>query len=217
MERNSPKSLCHLSRESRRWLEGMELRSSAKRSSLRSGKVMVDDTVSMIQPRTFLQVAHDASPLRNLVTEMGSVRCGGSWSGWRGRRMRSIDSMRRRRTFVRRDSGPWAAAIKSSTKRSTGILVAVSLVDCCAGGSATTSVDGVSASASRRCGPARRRLCSCWLAMSAIVSVTAQKAGGDSVQPMGKAKGKAISGGSPSPDGMATPSLGMSSSRSHTR
>eukprot|EP00980_Cylindrotheca_fusiformis_P022354 scaffold9232_cov110-Cylindrotheca_fusiformis.AAC.2 len=119
MERNSPKSLCHLSRESRRWLGGMELRSSAKRRSLRSGKVMVDDTVSMIQPRTFLQVAHDASPLRNLVTEMGSVRCGGSWSGWRGRRMRSIDSMRRRRTFVRRDSGPWAAAIKSSTKRST--------------------------------------------------------------------------------------------------
>eukprot|EP00980_Cylindrotheca_fusiformis_P008497 scaffold1805_cov104-Cylindrotheca_fusiformis.AAC.4 len=45
------------------------------------------------------------------------------------------------------------------------------------------------------------------LARSAMVSVTAQKAGGDSVQPMGRAKGKATRGGSPGAEGMATPSF----------
>jgi hypothetical protein len=43
-----------------------------------------------------------------------------------------------------------------------------------------------------------------------MVSVTAQKAGGDWVHPMGKANGRAIKSGSPGIDGMVTASVGMS-------
>eukprot|EP00980_Cylindrotheca_fusiformis_P024322 scaffold11739_cov107-Cylindrotheca_fusiformis.AAC.1 len=56
------------------------------------------------------------------------------------------------------------------------------------------SVEGVEASSSKRCGMAVRRRWMRELARSAIVSVTAQKAGGDSVQPMGSANGKAVGG-----------------------
>eukprot|EP00980_Cylindrotheca_fusiformis_P029291 scaffold22879_cov191-Cylindrotheca_fusiformis.AAC.1 len=119
MERNSPRSLYHFSRERRRWVEGMELSNSARRWSRRAGKVMVCCSVSMIQPSTFLHVDQDASPLRSLVTEIGSERCGGSRLGSSGRRMRSIEAMRRRLTSCKREGGPCAAAMKSSTKRST--------------------------------------------------------------------------------------------------
>eukprot|EP00980_Cylindrotheca_fusiformis_P031239 scaffold26052_cov108-Cylindrotheca_fusiformis.AAC.4 len=78
---------------------------------------MVPETVSMIQPRTFLQVDHEASPLRSLATEMGSDRWGGSW-GWSGRRTWSMEAISRRRTERRVLGEPWAAAMKSSTKRS---------------------------------------------------------------------------------------------------
>jgi hypothetical protein len=46
--------------------------------------------------------------------------------------------------------------------------------------------------------------------MSAMVSVTAQKAGGDWVHPMGKAKGSAINSGSLGMEGMTTANVGMS-------
>eukprot|EP00980_Cylindrotheca_fusiformis_P030576 scaffold25059_cov215-Cylindrotheca_fusiformis.AAC.3 len=161
MERNSPRSLYHFSRERRCCVGGMELRSSARRCKRRSGSVIVWATVSMIHhPKTFLQVDQSASPFWSLVTEIGSVRCGGSTPGCKGRRMRSIDSISKRRTLVRREPGPCAAAMKSSTNKST---VAKRLtVDCgsseSCGGKATVSVDGEDASASRRCGGARWRL-----------------------------------------------------------
>eukprot|EP00980_Cylindrotheca_fusiformis_P020656 scaffold7703_cov127-Cylindrotheca_fusiformis.AAC.5 len=78
MERNSPNSLCHFSSERRRCVGGSDARSSASRAKRRGGRVMVPATVSMIHPRTFLQVDQEASPFRSLVTEIGSERWGGS-------------------------------------------------------------------------------------------------------------------------------------------
>ena len=49
------------------------------------------------------------------------------------------------------------------------------------------------------------------LAMSALVSVAAQNAGGEFTHPMGRTKGKAKRGSSPSLTGKTTPSFGMSS------
>ena len=74
-----------------------------------------------------------------------------------------------------------------------------------------------SARESRRWGEDRAMRRRRSLARSATVSVTAQKAGGDCVQPMGRASGKATKGASPGRDGMVTASFGISSIRSQTR
>ena len=57
----------------------------------------------------------------------------------------------------------------------------------------------------------------CWLAMSAMVSVTVEKMGGEFFHPIGRTRGKATSCSSPGLVGKATPSLGMSSMLRLTR
>jgi len=52
-------------------------------------------------------------------------------------------------------------------------------------------------------------MCRVWLVRSATVSVAVQKSGGELVQPIGRASGKAISGGWPCWVGNVTPKAGM--------
>jgi hypothetical protein len=206
----------------------MDAKRSARRCRRRGGNVNVMETESTIQPRSFLQQAQEASPLASLVTEMGSVRYGGS-SRDRGRRTVSMVCIRVRR--VRDRVARCATAMKSSTKTSTeaigcrkwrrsgfgaGNAVAVA-TDEGAGGNAMASVDGESATRSRRCDGNGRRRRRWALVTSVMVSVTVQNAGGDCVHPIGKARGKANSGGSPGREGMLTASVGTSSTWSQTR
>lgn len=75
---------------------------------------------------------------------------------------------------------------------------------------------GVSDTASRRCASVQ----ALWmpaLAKSVMVSVTAQKNGGDSFHPMGKVSGSAIKGGSPGRVGKRTASRGICSGCRPTR
>ena len=80
-------------------------------------------------------------------------------------------------------------------------------------------VDGgdVSAKQSRRCAGVCRNRRKRAFATSAMVLVIAQNAGGDWVQPIGSVRGKATIGDSPRKAGMEAASLGISSSRNHTR
>jgi len=61
-------------------------------------------------------------------------------------------------------------------------------------GSIWASGGAGSASSSRWCGSAGWFMRRAWLVRSAMVSVAAQKSGGELVQPMGRARGKAIRG-----------------------
>ena len=76
-------------RDSRRWVCGMDARSSAKRACRRGDKERVMAVESRDQPRICLRVSQRPSPLVSLETEMGSVREGGS-RGSRGRKTSSM-------------------------------------------------------------------------------------------------------------------------------
>ena len=78
---------------------------------------MVIAVVSINHPSTALQVDHEQSPFFSFFIEMGSLLVLGSFSS-RGRKTVSIAFMRIFRTLVAL-SGPWARAMKSSTKTST--------------------------------------------------------------------------------------------------
>ena len=67
----------------------IEARRSESRARRRWGRVSVMATESMSQPKMVLHVAHEASPARSFLTEMGSVRSGGS-SGDSRRKTSSI-------------------------------------------------------------------------------------------------------------------------------
>jgi hypothetical protein len=71
MDRSSPKSPYHFSKERRRWVVGIRERSSAKRSTRCWGRVRVMATELMIHPRTFFTVRQEAPPWRSFFTEMG--------------------------------------------------------------------------------------------------------------------------------------------------
>ena len=114
IDRSSPKILCHLSSETRRWLGLKSARMSARRSSRRCGREMVIAAVSRIHPRIFLQVDQQASPCLSFLTEDGSWRLERSESE-RGRKTSSIAVRRMRRTRRRRSGFPWARPHKSST------------------------------------------------------------------------------------------------------
>jgi hypothetical protein len=75
----------------------------------------------------------------------------------------------------------------------------------------------VEAAVSRGCGAGSQRAAQRWLVRSAAVSVSAQKYGGLSAQPMGRTRGKATKGSSPGREGKATARVGMSWERSQTR
>ena len=65
-------------------------RISRNRNRQCSGNSMVSATVSTIHPKRTLRVAHLASPLASLLSEIGSLRCALS-VGELGRRISSIE------------------------------------------------------------------------------------------------------------------------------
>jgi hypothetical protein len=75
----------------------------------------------------------------------------------------------------------------------------------------------VSAMRSNQCGGGRAPCIMRSLATSAMVSVWAQKYGGELTHPIGKMSGKATKCSPACLDGKATPSFGMSSACSHSR
>lgn len=114
MDRSSPRSLCHVFRETRRWSGRIESSMACKRAWRCAGRLMVPRTVSVSHPRTVLRVAQVASPFSIFLTEAGSCLAGLSVAE-RGRRTPS--SVWRRTRFTRRLSHwlPWARPMKSST------------------------------------------------------------------------------------------------------
>ena len=89
MLRSSPNALCQSWSETRRrsWRFS---RVSRNRNRRCSGNSMVSATVSTIHPKRTLRVAHLASPLASLLSEIGSLRCALS-VGELGRRISSIE------------------------------------------------------------------------------------------------------------------------------
>jgi hypothetical protein len=118
---------------------------------------------------------------------------------------------RMRRTCPRRLAGPWQTPRKSSTKTSKALTMGrprggrrlgsdvggVSTAMCVVGGAGRNGnrSGGVSASCSSRWEGSVRRWTRRWFATSAMVSVTAEKIGGEFFHPMGRVRGMATSRG----------------------
>jgi hypothetical protein len=74
IDRSSPRACCHFFNETRRWDGPMDSIISCIRAKRWAGREMVFSTVSIIQPSTTLEVAHEASPFAIFLVEAGSWR-----------------------------------------------------------------------------------------------------------------------------------------------
>lgn len=115
MLRSSPMS-CRQALREHRVRDWKDVMSSMSRSARCGGNSMVPLTLSTSQPRSTFVVAQHESPLRSFFTLTGSWR--GSSPCSKGRKTRSNEWRRDRRTRFRRARSPCAKPRKSSTKTS---------------------------------------------------------------------------------------------------